>query len=165
MKPFVITAMLVTLAASVSAQPAPVQSAEAALKQRAAEWVLIWTTHDPQRLAGFWTVDGDLINPFGQVANGHDEIEKLMREEQAGRLKDSTYELKVDSVHLVKPDVAVVDWTGVMHNMRGADGKMLPSQQHHVTVVCVKQDGQWMFASARPGPFSAQAGNAAASAQ
>lgn len=153
MKPIVFGAVLLTLLTSVPAR-AQDNAEESAIKQRAAEWILAWSTHDPKRLAGFWAEDGDLILPSGSGVAGRAEVEKVLQQELATTLKDSTYELKIQAVHFIKPDVALVDWTGVMHDMRTSDGKALPPQTEHVTAVLVKELDQWFFASTRPGPFS-----------
>jgi uncharacterized protein (TIGR02246 family) len=153
MRTVLLSALLVALSAAPRAQ-AQDAAQERAIKQRCAEFATLWGKHKPKELASLWAEDGDDINPFGRVATGRAAVQKLMEEQHATAQKSSFYQLTVTSVHFVKPDIAVVDWDGMLHRMVGPDGNTMPPQKHHVVMVMTEKDGRWFFASARPGPFT-----------
>src|SRR5262249_6545605 len=97
---------------------------EAAIKARSPDFAATWNRHDPKALAAFWAEDGDLINPWGRLATGRAEIEKLFQDEQgpAGMLRATTFDVKSDTVRFVSPDVAVDDWETVITGAFNPDG-------------------------------------------
>ena len=74
-----------------AAAPPPSPSNEAQIHARADEFAAAWNKHDPTAMAYFWSVDGDLINPFGRKAKGLTEIQRLFQDEQNGPMKNSTF--------------------------------------------------------------------------
>ena len=145
MKKILLGGMLLAVAVTTAA------SAQVpALHQRAEAFKAAWDRHDPKALAAVWAPDGDLINPFGRVAKGRAEIEKLFQDEQTTIMKGTTLHLNSDSSREVAPNVAVADWDIEITGMQGKDGTAMPPLKNHVTIVWVKHDGQWWAAAARP---------------
>lgn len=77
---------------------------------RVQEFAAAWNRHDPKALAAFWAPDGDLINPFGRVAKGRAEVEKLFTDEHSAFMKGTTFTLTGMTVRLLAPNIAFTDW-------------------------------------------------------
>jgi uncharacterized protein (TIGR02246 family) len=140
-------AVALVLAAQVAGTE--VESARAAVLAFETEFAAAWSAHDAKRLAAKWSEDGDLINPFGRLARGRAEVERLFAEEHAGVMRASRYAFKLDGVRMVSPDVAVTDWTNTIEGMKAPDGTALPAFPHHVTSVFVRRAGQWRVYTTR----------------
>lgn len=144
------TAVAAFLIALAAAAPAPAASPEeAAILAVEGEFAAAWAAHDAQRMARFWAEDGDLMNPFGTFARGRREVEALFAEEQAGVMRNSTYDFRLDAARSIAPGIVVTDWTNTIRGMVAPDGTALPPFEHHVTTVFVKRDGRWLKAAAR----------------
>jgi len=140
---------LVCLPPAFAAAP-PKVGAKAAIEAVEKEFVAAWNAHDAKRLAAVWAPDGDLINPFGRVAKGRAELEKLLTEEQSTVFKTSTYQIESESIREIARGVAIADWESVVTGMVGPDGKPAPPLKHHVTVVYRLAEGHWQAVAARP---------------
>ena len=138
---------LITLAPASTAR-AQQGDEDAAIRKRHDEWCAAWNKHDPKAMAGFFTAEGDLINPFGRHAKGTAEIEKLFTDEQTGPMAGSTYSGTVESIRHIG-DVAIVDVEGEITGMKGPDGAAVPVFKHHVTWIARKIDGKWVAEGAR----------------
>jgi uncharacterized protein (TIGR02246 family) len=123
---------------------------EKALKARADEFLAAWDKDDAKGLAAIFAPDGDLINPFGRVARGRAEVEKLFADEHATFTKGTHYNLTSLSTRLIGTDAAVQDWDIELTGMKGPDGSAMPPLKHHVTVVFEKKGGKWWALAARP---------------
>jgi len=126
-----------------------VRSDEELIDARAMEFAAAWNEHDPNAMAMLWAEDGDFVNPFGRVARGREEVEKLFAADHTGIMKGTTYSMTLKWVNMVKPDVAVATWDGTVSGMRAPDGTALPALDHLVTVVTMKKDGKWWTVAAR----------------
>lgn len=122
---------------------------EKEIRQLYAEFTAAWNAHDPKKMASFWTVDGDLIEPDGMVAKGRGEVEKHFAEEQSTAMKESELKLVVDSVWFVTWDVALVDGSYVVLNARDPNGQPLPPRKGLVTAVVLHEGDQWHVAASR----------------
>jgi uncharacterized protein (TIGR02246 family) len=101
-------------------------------------------------VAALWAPDGDLINPFGRVARGRAEVEKLFADEHSAMMKGTTFKVESEAVRLLGPSAAVMDWDAAVVGMTGPDGKAIPPFKNHVTIVLMKQGDTWWVAAARP---------------
>jgi uncharacterized protein (TIGR02246 family) len=150
-----IRAFLLSLAAvllivpQIGAAEDEKKSVEEMIDARAMEFVAAWNEHDSEAMAMLWAEDGDFVNPFGRVARGREEVEKLFAEDHAGIMKGTTYSMTLKWVNMVTPDVAVATWDGKVSGMRAPDGTALPALDHLVTVVTKKKDGVWWTVAAR----------------
>jgi uncharacterized protein (TIGR02246 family) len=145
---FALTTALV-LAACTPLVLAAASSDEAAVREHCAQFVTAWNHHDAKAMAANWAEDGNLINPFGRLATGRAEIEKLFVEEHAAVMKGTTYATPNITVDFVTPTVAVTDWTSEVTGMHDDKGNALPVFKHHVVAVMVKKDGHWLSAAVR----------------
>ena len=113
--------------------------------------VLKWDSHDAAALSGYFVQDADVITPHGRVIHGRDDIAALLKKQQQQFPKKTTYELTVNTVRFVTPNVVIVDWTGDLTNMVSTSGKPLPPLQHKVTAILVRDSlGQWLISAVRP---------------
>ena len=139
---------------SASESFAPARGQESRnIERRIAEFVTAWNKHDPVQMAALWAEDGDLINPFGRLAKGRQQVEQLFRDEHASPMKSCRNEMAIASQRWVADNVVVVDADCTMMGIRGADGKELPTFNPHVVLVMGKTDGDWQILAARPYAF------------
>lgn len=122
---------------------------EEAIRKLYAEFTAAWNTHDAKKLASFWTLDGDTVEPDGVSAKGRDEVEKHFAEEQAAPFKNSEIKLNIDTVWFISENVALVDGTYVVLNALDPNGQSLPPRKGLVTSVLLKEHGQWRVAASR----------------
>jgi uncharacterized protein (TIGR02246 family) len=136
-----------------SGRPSP--SDEDAIKARCDVFAAAWNKDDAAGMAACWSVDGDLINPFGRVAKGRTAVEQLFKDEHGGIMKGTHFDQKVSGVRfLASGAVAVVDWDITITNMKSPDGATLPAMPHHAVIVMQKtRDGTWFTEAARPYVF------------
>jgi uncharacterized protein (TIGR02246 family) len=146
--------MLAILVATLAICPAlaTAQDDEAAIRKLSNDFFAAWNRHDTNAMAATFAEDGDIINPFGRVAKGRAEIEKLFTDEHAGPFKGTTYTATV-SVRMLAPTVAIGDWDSEVTGMHDPAGKPLPPFNHHVAAAYVKKDGHWLAVVARPYAF------------
>jgi uncharacterized protein (TIGR02246 family) len=143
----VLLGAALTATAAVAAESA---GDEAAIRQVTERFVAAWNQNDWKAMAALWAPDGDLINPFGRVASGRAAVEQLFHDEQTGVMKGTTYTIGEQSIRMIAPDVALVEWASTVTGMKRKDGSEAPPFVHHVTVVLKKIDGKWMTEAARP---------------
>lgn len=143
----VVCGISAVLSSSLSADMAADAKAVTA---RAQEFVAAWNRDDAHGMAAVWAPEGDLINPFGRVANGRAEVEKLFVDEHSGVMKGTTFKVVREKVRMLGPSIAVLDWDSEVVGIAGPDGKPMPSLKHHITIVLAKADGTWWVEAARP---------------
>jgi uncharacterized protein (TIGR02246 family) len=124
------------------------QNDEEKIRARTQEFADAWNKHDPTAMAYFWSVDGDLVNPFGRRASGLTEIQRLFADEQSKAMKATTYTVTGMKVRFLNPMTAVVDQDLEITNIAAPDGTTM-TMKPHVTSVMTKSGGQWWIASAR----------------
>ena len=152
---FLGTASLCALGLALVASPGAsgADSDEAAVKQHSATFVAAWNKHDPKAIAALWAEEGDILNPWARMASGRAEVEKMFTDEQTGKgpLRDSTFELKSESVRFPTADVAVDDWEVSVTGAYDPDGSKHPAAMtFHNTVILRKVGGAWMNYAVRP---------------
>ncbi|MDX2166536.1 MAG: SgcJ/EcaC family oxidoreductase [Deltaproteobacteria bacterium] len=124
-------------------------AADAAIRQLYAEFTAAWNAHDPQKMASYWTLDGDIVEPDGMTAKGRSEVEKHFATEQEAAFKDSTLKLAVESVWFPSAEVAMVDGSYMVLNALDPNGQPLPPRKGLVSAVLLKEDGTWRVAASR----------------
>ena len=91
-----------------------------------------------------------MINPFGAISEGRDEMERMLAPMFAGVGKGSIHASETIGVHFVTDDLAVVDGEAVIGGFRNADGSPMPPLRHRFTDVFVYAH------QARPGVILSQ---------
>ncbi len=155
----VVTAVLCVATAAVAAEtPKPRPGAggprsdlanDEAIRKLYAELTAAWNAHDTKRMASFWALDGDLVEPDGATAKGRSEVEKHYAEEHAMAFKNTTLALTVDSVWFITADVALVDGTYVVSGAVDPNNQPLPPRKGLLTSVLIREDGTWHVATSR----------------
>jgi uncharacterized protein (TIGR02246 family) len=113
------------------------------------EFVAAWNAHDPKKMASFWAIDGDTMEPDGVTARHRDEVERHFAEEHSGPFKNTELKLTIDSVWFAGADVAMVDGSYMVVGAVGPNGMPLPPRKGLLTSVLINEDGQWHVAASR----------------
>jgi uncharacterized protein (TIGR02246 family) len=113
------------------------------------QFAAAWNAHDPKKMASFWAIDGDTMEPDGVVAKHRDEVEKHFALEHSGPFKDTELKLTIDSVWFASHDVAMVDGTYMVMGAVDPNGQPLPPRKGLLTSVLIKEDGEWRVAASR----------------
>jgi len=121
-----------------------------AISDRGHEFVAAWDKDDAKAMAGIFSPEGDLINPFGRVAKGRAEIEKLFTDEHASFMKGTTFKVTHEVARVVGGEVGILDWDVDVLGLKAADGSPAPPFKNHVTIVLAKRGGTWWAEAARP---------------
>lgn len=122
---------------------------EQAIQSRIDSFVSAWNAHDIRVMAGVFAEDGDLINPFGRAAKTRPEIEKLIREEHTGPLKNSRMSLTTEGIRLLDTDVAVSDHAFEVAGMTDPAGNRA-TVAGHLTIVHRRRGDAWEVVASRP---------------
>jgi uncharacterized protein (TIGR02246 family) len=138
------------------ATPAAQDDPSRPIRDQASAFEQAWNAHDAGALAAMWTDAGDLINPFGRVAAGRNEVLALVREEHEGALKNLKTAVSVKKVRVIG-DTALSDWSITLTPKSGETSALMPWPiKHHCFVVSRKSaDGTWRFEAVRPYQFAA----------
>lgn len=134
----------------MSAAPKISSREEEAIYTRVEEFVSAWNTHNTRAMSMAYSEDGDVINPFGRVAKGRAEIERLFKDEHSGGLKDSRMSLKPESIRLLGQDAAITDHAFELTGIRDPQGKDVPTMRGHLTQVFKKSGDMWLVLACRP---------------
>ena len=74
---FVLASLvLFALALAVPLGAAASPTDEETIKAQVMAFAAAWDKHDPKAMAAFWAEDGDLVNPFGEMAKSRTEVEQ-----------------------------------------------------------------------------------------
>ncbi len=125
-------------------------TATQAIEKRTGQFVAAWNRHDSKAIAALFLPDGDLINPFGQWARGHDEVAKLLAQEQSTVMKATTMTTDAIAVRAPAPGVALADWDVTVAGMTAPDGSVMPAMKFHGAFVWVKKGETWSIMAGRP---------------
>lgn len=146
-----IAVVCAALAAAGAVQAAPeaktTSADEKAVGKLATDWTDAWNRHDAAGMASVFAEHGDLINPMGDVAKGHQQILKLFQTEQAGRLKQSKMALTCEPARFLAASVAQVDCDFALE---GVTGPQTPAiTRGHQTTLNVRDGDRWSITSLR----------------
>lgn len=103
--------------------------------------------------------DADFHNPIGMVLRGHDEIRSLHEKLYSPTPPPGfpTFAAAastggIQAVRVLRPDVAIVDWSWTQHGARAGDDEW-PSREGTNTTVWTLDDGQWRVIAWRDKDF------------
>lgn len=142
--------MLCTVSIPAFAEEGGHPQATKAIKALVSDFTTAWNKHDTKAMAALWTRDGDLINPWGRVAKGRKEVEKLFQDEHSSFLKGTTYTASISAIRFLGDDVGIVDWQGSITGMHDSKGSQKPPLDNRVTMVVVRREAGWKIDAARP---------------
>jgi uncharacterized protein (TIGR02246 family) len=104
-----------------------------------------WKTNDGSAVAGFFTEDASLINPFGERADGRAAIAALYTQYFGGMLRGTTSSFELSSVRAVENNHCFVDGE---QTIKGADGNV--ALVVHLTSLLRREGTDWRISDGRP---------------
>jgi uncharacterized protein (TIGR02246 family) len=125
-----------------------------ALREQVEGFAAAWNRDDPKAMASFWLAEGDIIQPFGRVAKGRAELEKLFTEEKAGMTKGTHFEVKELSAWSLAPGLAAADIEAeITGGTPPPSGSPAPPTNNHIFAIAKQQGGTWRWWSVRAFAF------------
>lgn len=109
-----------------------------------------WNKHDPAKMAELYAFDGDLRTIFNERANNRKEVEKIFADEQNTKMKDAQIKYEIQSIKMIKPNIAFIDVESDIKGIETLDQKKYMPIHHHVVYVLVLRDGKWQILIGRP---------------
>jgi uncharacterized protein (TIGR02246 family) len=138
----ILLALLLGGVGFVAPQPAGAQTAarpsedEQAIRKDVDEYSAAYNKGDIEAAGHHWTDDAEYINDEGKTTKGRDAIVSLFKRGRVAR-KGYTFKATVQSVLILKPDVALEDGTVIL---TGPDGT---PEKTRFTAVLLKSEGKW----------------------
>lgn len=124
-------------------QPVSAARDEAAIRERASEYLRAIERGDPDEIASFWTVDGDYLDVSGQALKGR----QLAKRAEARAAPDESarrLEIAVESLRFITPDVALEDGA-----LRVTDAPLGQAVARRYTAIWVRKDDTWLLDGVR----------------
>jgi creatinine amidohydrolase len=117
---------------------------ERAIRQIGDAFAYFWTNADAGKLAGLWTVGGDIIHPDGSIERTQEvilanRVELFRRREYRG----SKHPLTITMIRCIDTNVAVADGRWSLRGVLDATGTKLPDYDGQVTIVAKRGDSGW----------------------
>jgi uncharacterized protein (TIGR02246 family) len=135
--------LLLTAAAAWAGERDGARHDARAVRKATASFVKAFNRGDAEAVAACWIEDGDFTTPTGQLVRGRQairsEFERVFSEQGRRKLTITTTSLRFPA-----PNVAVEDGTSRMEPVHEGP----PAAAYH-TIVHVRRDGRWKFASLR----------------
>lgn len=101
---------------------------------------------DSKWLSGHFTENGEHIDSFGRRTQGRAAIEKSYRAIFDAPQHHGVKTVQtIDEIRCVTADVAVINGTFHLSNLKDETGKPLPDRSGHTILVLVKQGKEWMI--------------------
>ncbi len=129
--------------------PGPLVQDEAAVRALEAAYDNAWNRADLDALVSPFAPDATIVDPFGGVSSGRDEIRGLLSALLTGRGRGSTHTGTILSVRFVSADVALADGEAVIAGLHDADGVALPPLVHRFTDVLIRDGDGWRISEIR----------------
>jgi uncharacterized protein (TIGR02246 family) len=104
-----------------------------------------WASNDGFALGNLFTVDGSLINPFGQRADGRQAIAAMYSEYFTGMLAGTSTTIEVEIIRPVGDTHAFAD---AEQTITGPDGAVLLVA--HLVALLRWDNEDWRFVDSRP---------------
>jgi uncharacterized protein (TIGR02246 family) len=105
----------------------------------------VWKTNDGNTVGELFVADGSLVNPFGQRADGRNDIATMYSEYFTGMLQGTTTTATLSHVRPAGPDHAFID---AEQTILGPDGSLLLAV--HLAALLCREDHSWQFVDSRP---------------
>jgi uncharacterized protein (TIGR02246 family) len=129
---------------------APAVSAdEEAIRKTIDAYIVAYNKGDVETVMGFWADGAEFVAEDGVATRGKEAITALFRKGLAEH-KGRTLQVKVGSLRLLRPGLAMLDGTAVVKNPDG-DNDTSP-----FTVVWTRTEGKWQILSLRDLPDTAE---------
>lgn len=128
---------------ALSEEPISRSRDEAAIRQRAGGYLQAIERGDGEKVASFWTNNGDYVDDGGRAINGR----QLSRQAATRRRQEADargLSAGTDSIRFVTPDVAIEDGA-----LRVKHGSAEEAVVKRYTAVWVRRDGTWLLDAVR----------------
>lgn len=134
------------------ATSSPDAAAAAEVRTMLRDYLEAFNRHDPVALASHWSGTGECVDlASGEVTRGRDSVAEVFA--ALFRADDSaTIGLEVESIRLVRNDVAVVD---AVSRLSFAGSSAQPAASSRLSAVVTREAGGWKIASVRESPLPA----------
>jgi uncharacterized protein (TIGR02246 family) len=133
-----------------TAQPAGTQQAvEPSLEAACRKFNEAFNRFDTKQVAAFWTEDGTLISPSGELGKGRSGVEKVYRHDCDTILAGTRSRFTIASVRRLGADHALLDLDHQLENFRMPDGST-GTMKIHVVILAKKSGNEWQWLDARP---------------
>jgi len=116
--------------------------AEREIRAAAAAYAETFSKGDMDAIVGFWTDDADYVDADGQLHRGKTAITDLFKK-NAAHCKDHTMTLKVASVKVLKPDVALEEGVATVKCPTG------DTESNRYIAIWAKNNGKWQLNTVR----------------
>lgn len=107
---------------------------------------------EPKEVAKFWTEDGTLITPSGEVGSGRAGVEAAYRHDCETILAGTTSTFTIANVRRLGNELALIDLDHELQNFRMQDGTTA-DMKLHVVMLAKKSGDTWQWLDARPYAF------------
>lgn len=107
--------------------------------------VAAWNRHDMDAFANLFAEDADFVNVRGVRWIGRHAIREAHAASHATIFKSSQLSLRETSVRFIHPDISVTRSVTEVSGQVNASGDILPPRAAMLTLVMMKQKGQWMI--------------------
>jgi uncharacterized protein (TIGR02246 family) len=148
MQPINRVVALVMFVLACSPALAQVAADESGIRQLATRWEQAWNQHDMKQLASLMTEDADFVNVGARHWKGRAEIE-AEHTQRLNQFRESTWSTKAVTVHLLKPDVALVHVDWALQGDKDPDGTPRSPRSGVFTWIVVKQSSGWLIRAAQ----------------
>jgi uncharacterized protein (TIGR02246 family) len=147
-----------TVSASASAQD------EAAVRGLGNSFAKAFVQKNAELRASLFTEDGTFVTPVGDFLQGRAAMVKDFGPEAQQAVTATTQAAFSNyRIRFIKPDIAVADALLIVHNVNGADGKIIPVIPIDFFYVAVRHGDRWLiedgrahFAAALPNSMTAR---------
>ena len=139
-----VAAITLAVIACAIERPIAQEKAEDAIREALQAYATAWNASDSRTIASLYTVDADYTG-FGSVmTRGRDEISQRYESLFTGAYAGSHLAVAMSSLRFLKPDVALVDGSFDLADIRQSDGSSQVAKGLFVAIM-TNDDGQWRF--------------------
>jgi uncharacterized protein (TIGR02246 family) len=138
----ILAGLAVCLAAAVAQRATPATAEEDALRKEIEAYTTAYNQGDLKALMSFWADGAEYVDEDGTVTRGKDAITALFRTVLADR-KGKTIRVKITSLRLLRPDMAMLDGTT---ELKAPDGDI---DTDTFASVWTKAGDKWQILSVR----------------
>ncbi|GLZ77968.1 hypothetical protein Afil01_27750 [Actinorhabdospora filicis] len=121
-----------------------------AIERTVAEYQL--HQNDPERFLAMHADATIVVNFFGRRVLGKDSLAEAMTAALASPLAQVRTTLDIEDIRFPRPDVALVSAIKNVHDERDGENEALPTSTGSLTLLLVKEDGEWRVNLAQTTP-------------
>lgn len=145
----IITGILVAALSLMTA--AQIENDSAAVRARIEAYRIVWNTHEPVALAGFFTADADMVAGNLPAAHGRQAIQEWWGIYFARQEPERTIDIDIKLIRLIASDVALAN-VATTTGGRDDQGKALLFRRARGTWLLRRDGGNWMISALRAFP-------------